>query len=704
MLLDKYPLLSTLRLSFKRHVPVMLQTESAECGLTCLAMIASYFGKETNLLALRQHFGISSRGATLETLTGIAADLKLGFRALSLEMDEVDELKLPCIVHWDFNHFVVLINVSHKRITVHDPAIGKRVISREKFSKSFTGVALELWPVNGFVQEKNRVQIKSSALISNITGFKSALAKIFLISVVIESVSMLLPIGTQLVMDHVIPALDIGLLKLICIGLFILTVSQALIILWRSWAVIIIDTVTDVQWKDSLFFHLIRLPLIWFDKRKIGDIQSRFQSLDNLRLSFIHDITGSIMSAIMTIGSFAMLVLYGGWLSFVVLGFTCLYVVLRLSTFSRYRQLSEESIIQHASVNSFLTETLYGISTIRAQGLAERRRHRWVGLVMSAANSSINITKFDLLFQVISTFINACDNIVILWLGIGLVMDRDMTIGAFVAFGTFRAIFSDRLLSLTDILLNIKMQSLHNERVSDIALVSTEMEGGGSPLFSTSSAMDISVNNISFQYDKVSPFIFKNITFTVNAGESIAITGSSGCGKSTLMKIMAGLVTPDTGTVLVSGFDISSAGVNNYRKGIACILQDDRLFAGSLRENITGFNEQVDEELLVRCSRLSHIYTDIMQLPMGYDTFVGELGEGLSGGQRQRIFIARALYRQPGILFMDEATSHLDEMNEKLINEAISGLDMTRIIIAHRPSTIASADRVFCLDSAVSSF
>lgn len=697
-MLSKLSQLLVLQTSLKRSVPVILQTESAECGLACLCMIAGYYGKSANMLTLRQQFAISTRGATLETLTGIAAGMKMGFRALSLEIDELEKLKLPCIIHWNFSHFVVLVKVSRKSIVLHDPARGKRTVSREEFSDSFTGVALELWPETGFIQEKKKILIQSSELINNIRGFKSALAKIFLISVVIETIGLLFPVGTQLVMDHVIPAFDTGLLKLICIGLFMLTLSQAFIILWRSWSVIIIDTLTEVQWKDSLFHHLIRLPLVWFDKRKIGDIQSRFQSLDNIRLSFIHDITGCIMSFIMIMGALTMLILYGGWLAFVVLAFTLFYVVLRFATFPRYRQLSEESLIQHASAASFLTETLYGISTVRSQELSERRRQRWVGLVLSAANSSISLSKFNLLFQMISMLAGAFDNIMILWLGIDMVMNREMTIGSFVAFGTFRVIFSDRLLALTDILLNFKMQSLHNERVSDIALASIEPEENVSEIFNSTGAMSITLQNVSFQYDKISPNILNNVCLTVNAGESVAITGPSGCGKSTLMKLMAGLIRPDSGIILASGYDIHVAGVNNYRSGIACILQDDRMFSGSLRENITGFTDKVDEELLIRCSRLSHIHDDIMQLPMGYDTFVGELGEGLSGGQRQRVFIARALYRQPGILFMDEATSHLDEQNEALINSAISGLGMTRIIIAHRPSTIASADRVICLE------
>jgi len=663
-------------------------------------MIANYFGKNINLLALRHQFGISSRGATFETLTGIANDLKMGFRALSLETSEISKLKLPCILHWDFNHFVVLVKVNRTTLVINDPALGRRVISHELFSRYFTGVALELWPQTGFVKEEKNIRIKITELISNINGFKSALFKIFLISLFIESISLLIPVGTQLVMDHVLPAMDFGLLKLICIGLFILSFIQLFILIWRSWSVIILDTYTSVQWNDSLFNHLIRLPLVWFDKRKIGDIQSRFQSMDTLRLTLIHDITGGIINVIITVSALFMLIQYGGWLALVVIVFTSFYIMLRICTFPRYRQLSEESIIRHASTASFLTETLYGISTVRAQGLNQRRRDRWISLLLTSVNSSVNVSRFNLLFQMISHFIGTCDNIMILWLGIGIVMEREMTIGAFVAFGTFRVIYSERLLSLTDTLLNLKMQSLHNERVSDIALTSTEPEKEETDLFSSCGALSLSLNNISFRYDKISPYVINNISFDIERGESIAITGTSGCGKTTLLKIMAGLVQPESGQILVSGYDIHSAGINNYRKGIAFILQEDRLLAGSLRENITGFTKQVDEDFLLNCTRLSHIHDDIMKLPMGYDTFVGELGEGLSGGQRQRIFIARALYRRPGILFMDEATSHLDEANERLINDAISSLAITRVIIAHRPSTIASADRIICLNNA----
>lgn len=686
-----------LNFSLRRRVPLILQTEATECGLACLAMISSWHGRHTDILSLRSEFGISSRGATLSTISTIAAGNGLASRALSLELDELEELQLPCILHWDFSHFVVLVQVSADRCIIHDPALGRRSVTRKEISEHFTGVALELWPDTGFVPETTRRQLRLRELIRSIGGFRRALLKVFCFSLMTEFISLLLPVGTQLAMDHVIPAADLGLLKLICLALFGLIILQAALGLIRAWSMMITDTLTDIQWKDGLFRHLLRLPLPWFEKRRMGDIQSRFSSLDMLRSTFIHDINGSVVDSIMMLGALTLLCAYGGYLAAIVVGFTVLYVVLRLATFPRYRQLAEEQIIKSATAGSHFMETLYGIATLRAQGLAPQRRRNWLTLQVNAANASVNQQRFDMSFTAVSVFTGACDNVLILWLGISAIIGHEMTIGAFVAFSTFRELFASRALSLTDMLLRMRMLSLHNERISDIALTEPEPDVAEKELFIRGKALTLETHTLNFRYDSQSPAVFSNLNLYFKAGESVAIIGPSGCGKSTLMKVLCGLTKPESGKVLVDGRDIHAAGVNNYRRSVACILQEDRLFAGSLRENITAFTEEVDDDWLESCARLSHIHDDIMALPMGYETLTGELGEGLSGGQRQRIFIARALYRRPGILFMDEATSHLDEKNEALINQAIAGLDITRIIIAHRHSTIASAQRVINL-------
>ena len=397
----------------------------------------------------------------------------------------------------------------------------------------------------------------------------------------------------------------------------------------------------------------------------------------------------------MATGALFLLILYGGWLAWVVTGFTLIFVLLRIFTWPRYRQAQEELLIKNARAASSFTETLYAAATVRAQGLSHRRREIWLNMMADATGSGVSLLRFDMLAGIAGTFIAASDSVIILWLGISAVINHTMTLGAFVAFTAFRGMFSDRVLSLTGVILQLRMLSLHNERIADIALSEPESDKEEVQcLFPAGEALTLKGEDLMFHYDRFSPPVLQNLNISIAAGESVAITGASGRGKTILMKILCGLTAPVKGRVLVNNVDIKAAGLSNYRRSIACILQEDRLLAGTLCDNITGFSYNVDEEWMHHCARLSHIHDDIMALPVGYETLTGELGEGLSGGQRQRLFIARALYRRPGIIFMDEATSHLDEKNEALINAAIQTLEITRVLIAHRPSTILSADRI----------
>lgn len=690
-------IINQLDMCWRRRVPVIHQTETAECGLACLAMICGHFGKNIDLISLRRKFNLSARGANLAGINGIAEQLGMVTRALSLELDELGALKMPCILHWDFSHFVVLVSVKRNRYVLHDPARGRRYLGREEMSRYFTGIALEVWPGSEFLAETQQTRISLRSLINSIYGIKRTLAKIFCLSVVIEAINLVMPVGTQLVMDHAIPAGDRGLLTLISAGLMFFILLRAAVSMLRAWSSLVMSTLINVQWQSGLFDHLLRLPLAFFERRKLGDIQSRFDSLDTLRATFTTSVIGFIMDSIMVVGVFVMMLLYGGYLTWIVLCFTTIYIFIRLVTYGNYRQISEECLVREARAASYFMETLYGIATVKIQGMVGIRGAYWLNMKIDAINSGIKLTRMDLLFGGINTFVTACDQVVILWLGAGLVIDNQMTIGMFVAFSSFRGQFSERVTSLTSFLLQLKIMSLHNERIADIALHEKEEKKPEIEIVAHMGPISLETNDLSYRYDSQSAPIFSALSLSVAPGESVAITGASGVGKTTLMKVLCGLFEPDSGRVLINGIDIRQMGINNYHRMIACVMQDDRLFSGSIRENICGFAEEMDEEWMVECARASHIHDVIMNMPMGYETLIGELGEGLSGGQKQRIFIARALYRKPGILFMDEATSALDSESEHFVNVAIKNMNITRVIIAHRETTLKTVDRVISI-------
>lgn len=683
--------------SFKNKVPVIIQSEAAECGIACLAMICGYYGKDIDLFNFRSQYGSPSQGATLNTINLVAQRAGLKSRALSLEYDELKELRLPCVIHWSLNHFVVLVAVRRNSFVINDPAMGRRVIKQQEMSENFSGIALEAWPDNNFKQEKKRSRLRLLDLMRNISGLKSALTKIFMLSIVVEAINLLMPMGTQMVTDHVIMAHDENLLLVICLGLVFFTIFRTFVGMIRAWVSLKLNTLTDVQWKTSFFDHLFSLPLAFFEKRHLGDIQSRFSSLDTIRSTFTNSIVMGIIDSIMIVGLLVVMSLYGGWLTWVVLGFTFCYAIMRVMTYKFYRTISEELIVKRARSGSHFMESLYGIATIKSLNLKNRRSQHWLNTNIDVCNASLRQTRFDMLFGGINTFINSLDQVVVLWLGALMVIDNTMTIGMFMAFNAYRGQFSQRATSLIDLAMQLKMLSLHNERISEIVYSEPEAELPARKLFDDNVGVSLEVKNLSYRYDELAKPVFTDINISIAAGESVALIGPSGIGKTTLLKVMSGLLNAHRGDISIGGHDINKIGTNNFRSSTACVLQEDRLFSGSIADNIAGFDDEADRQRIVECAKQCNIHDEILQMPMGYETIIGELGTGISGGQKQRLLIARALYQKPNILFMDEATSHLDANNERMINASIEALKITRVIVAHRPSTIACADRIIDL-------
>ena len=700
--------LKRLNFGFRQTVPVILQVEASECGLACLAMIMSYYGNYIDLTTFRQRESISIKGITLQNIIDIAQRNNLTTRPLRLEMEELNKLHLPCILHWSLNHFVVLTDVKTNGIMINDPARGKRKVLWGEINNEFTGVALEIAPDQNFTRKDERNNLHLRDLFRKTDGLKTTLFYLLLTSLGLEAISIVMPMASQVIIDEVIVTLDNGLLTTITVGIAILILLQMLISTARTWMVMLFSTRVSVQWNASLFEHLSKLPLDYFLKRHVGDILSRFGSLGIIQQTITTDMVQAVMDGLMAIGMFVMLIIYGKWLALVTLIAVILDGISRLMAYHPYKQASEEGIVYNAKKDSHLIETLRGMASIKLLGLRERRRARWLNLLVDAINVGLKTQRYDLIFGRINDSIFAIDRLIMLVIGAHYVMDNKMTVGMLVAFLSYKDQFTGRIGNLIGAAFKLKMLSIQSDRISDIVLTPTESEENAIISISNNNRLteQLHINdqnhlvckNLGFRYSPAEPWVFRNINLKIPKGKSIAIVGASGCGKSTILKTMMGLTHPEEGDIYFNGRNILKESLDNYRQEIAGVLQDDGLFSGSIADNICGFDDKPDQEKIIECAQKAAILQDIMAMPMKFETFVGDMGSSLSGGQKQRVILARALYRQPAILFLDEATSSLDEPTEAHIATILDEMNITRIIVAHRPATVAHCDYVIVMD------
>ncbi len=677
-------------------MPVILQTEAAECGLACLAMIANYYGHRVDLNTLRRDYPISLKGANLQSLMVTADRLQFSTRALRLELDELNKLQCPSILHWDLNHFVVLKKVTNQSIVLHDPASGQCKLPFKEVSKHFTGVALELTPTKEFKRKKEETSVQLSDLWNRISGLKRTLIQVLLLSLLLQVFAIASPFYMQLAIDEVIVSYDFNLLKILALGFFTLMLIEVGVKALRALILIYMGTQLNIQIAANLFHHMVYLPLSYFQKRHIGDIVSRFGSLDKVKEMLTTDLIAAIVDGVMVIGTLVLMFIYSRSLVFVVLTAVALYTLIRLSLYTRLRRLTEENIIAMAKEDSNFMETVRAMQSIKLFGKETQRQTVWQNRYADAMNTGIRLGKLKIVYRAVYGFLFGIENVVVIYLAATQVMGGQLSVGMIFAFMAYKRQFIDKAGSLVDKAIQYKMLSLHLARIGDIALTPREKDLHSQTIERCIEG-DLQLENIGFQYAETEPFLFKNLQIEIKAGESVCFVGPSGCGKTTLMKIMLGLFEPTQGNVLVDGIDIRHLGLRNYRSQIASVMQDDQLLSGSIADNICFFEPNIDQEAIETCAILAAIHEDIMAMPMGYNSLIGDMGTTLSGGQKQRILLARALYKAPRLLFLDEATSHLDTSLESIINQNIKSIKVTRIFIAHRPETIQSADRVILL-------
>jgi ATP-binding cassette, subfamily B, bacterial CvaB/MchF/RaxB len=681
-----------------RRTPLILQTETAECGLACLAMIAGRYGHRVDLPALRQRYNLSLRGTTLHDLIRIASGMRLATRALRAEPEHLRGLRLPCILHWDHNHFVVLLRVRGRCIIIHDPAVGRRNVPMQEVNKRFTGIVLEGWPTESFEHKTELARVRIWDLLRRTDGFAKVAAQVLTMSLVLEVIGLATPIGFQLVLDDVVVSDDRDLLTLIVLGLGLVLTLRALIDLVRSWAIMVAGSSLTLQWKLSLFRHLLRLPLSFFERRHAGDLASRFASIDRIQQTLSTASISPVVDGVMALVLVGMMWLYDPWLAGLAIITTGIYALIRCLAYRLYRRANEEAVVYAASESSHFFESLRGMASIKALAIGDRRQGIWNNYLVDRVGAELRVGKVDLIFTISSALLFGLDRIAMIFFGARAVMGGTLSVGMLVAFLAYKDQFSQRVGKCLDTIVHLGTLTVHGERIADIALAETEQgdtsQIGGLAATITSPKAGLSARGISFRYSDYEARVIADFDLDVAPGECVAIAGPSGAGKTTLLKILAGLLSPTAGTVLINDVPLQAIGLEAYRAQIGCVLQDDRLFAGSIAENIAGFSPSPDPERIQQVARFAAIHEEIMRMPMGYETLVGDMGSSLSGGQMQRVVLARALYRGPRILLLDEATSHLDEENERTINQAIRLLPISRVIVAHRRSTLDMADRI----------
>jgi ATP-binding cassette, subfamily B, bacterial CvaB/MchF/RaxB len=683
-----------LNFSGRGQLPIVRQTEAAECGLACLAMIASYHRHFVDLNTLRRRFPVSLNGVTLRALIQVAGQMHMAGRPLRLELEGLRQLRLPAVLHWDMSHFVVLKSVRRSGIVVHDPASGENFLSNAQASNHFTGVALELSPTEEFLRQDERTRLPFSVFWTHLKGSGHALAQVFVLSVVLQLLVLAAPFYMQITVDEVIARGDVDLLVVLAIGFALVAVIRAATSAIRGLILLIVQNFVQFQLGARLFHHLLRLPTSFFEKRHIGDILSRFTSLQPIRTLLAEGMIAAVLDGMMALLTLAMIVIYSTQLALVVLSALILYAVLRLALYRVLWLRTEATIQASAQENSTFIETVRAIQSLKLFNRESEREGQWLNRYAEVANANVRLGRAKIAFTTLNDLIFGLEMVITVYLAARLALANSLTVGMIFAFMSYRQHFTEKAVQLVEKALEFRVLGLHLERLSDIALSPLEL-GHDRPLaYARPLEGRIELRRVYYRYSENDPFVLEEINLDIKPGEFVAIMGPSGGGKTTLMKLMLGLLEPTSGEVLIDGVPLPALGARAYREQVAAVMQEDQLLSGSIADNICFFDPEFDEERMIRSARLAGIHDEIMMMPMTYNSLVGDMGSSLSGGQKQRILLARALYRQPRILFLDEGTAHLDLDNERHINESLNRLGMTRISVAHRPAISAGANRV----------
>ena len=687
-----------------RRVPFVAASELNECGIACLAAISGYFDGETGLAELRRMAVPSGRGESLLELRNLAERIGLAARGVKVGVDAIRQLAIPAILHWDMNHFVVLERVTPGGIVIMDPAAGRVTVPWTDVDRSFTGVALETRVSPDWKRSRGaRRKVSLLDFLKPLSRWRSDIALIAALSIALEILVIVVPLQMQLSVDRALQGSDGRLVWVLAIGFTLVVLLQSSISVVRAWTISVFGARVGFELKDRFVRALHRKPASFFLKHHSADLLSRSRSVDTIQSLVTAQLLQALLDAVMSIALIVVMLVAVPWMALVVIVFAALNVGATAGLRHAAIEVSRRGLRVAAQADAYFLENTRAARAIRLFGKEQVRAAVWRRKFVALTNIGLADGRLSMFSAQAAQLTGGLGNVALIATGTWLVLGHAITLGTMMMFFLFRALLVERLNRAVNYAMELRRVRSNAERIEEVML-DEPARAGAEPTapfaVAASTGVRIEARDLWFRYGDTGPWVLQGASFVVEPGESVAITGPSGSGKTTLLGILVGLLEPTRGEVLVDGRDLRTISSGDYARVIGVVMQDDILFQGTIADNISFFDAPIDMERVARAARQANVAADIEAMPMRYLSYLAEAGSDLAGGQKQRLFIARALYHAPAVLFLDEATSHLDGRSEALVSRAVESMALTRVLVAHRRETIATADRVLTLDPA----
>ena len=677
------------------RVDYVPQLELSECGAASLAMVLGFHGHHASLAELRQACAVSRDGASALAILQAARGHGLEARGVKLELEQLDQLPLPAILHWDFNHFLVLEKCSKRWAVLVDPACGRRRLGRAALGPHFTGAALLFAPGPAFRRRRRRWPslAKYRELLQRSLP---SLAQLLLAALAMQGVGLLFPVANQLLLDRVIVPHQPSWLWGLALGLGLAVLAKAAVGLAQGWVVQGLQVALDHRLMTGFLQHLLRLPMDFFLRREAGDLLARVQETSTLRDLLGSQAVAALLNGFLLLGYAALMLAYHPRLGMLVLGFGLARAALFLALQDRHRQLLAGELAATGRAASALLEAITGFESIKACGAEPRMVQRWGHRMTARVNAGLARQRLLLGAGAAMGLCQGAAGVAILLFGGRQVLAQHMTLGVFIAFLTLQGLFLGPLEALLGTAHQLQHLGCHLRRLDDVLETPAEPSGSEDPGRLRGA---VELRQVSFSHSRGAEPVLRDLNLSIRPGEKLAIAGPTGAGKSTLARLLLGLHRPDRGSIHFDGRDLRDLDLRRLRNQLGVVLQETFLFDDSVRANLSLHDPELPLERLRWAADLACVDEVIAALPEGYDSRIGENGSLLSGGQRQRLSLARALAHDPAILLLDEATSSLDLETERRVHANLATLGCTRILIAHRPATLRDADRILMLEA-----